>query len=65
MKYAEKVKAMSDEQLKEETYSLHEAVRIAECFGPKDVARLEVCKIALLNRGYDVDEKPILNIEKG
>jgi len=55
---------MSDEQLKEETYGLHEAVRIVECFGPEDVAKLEVCKAALLGRGYDVDEKPILSIEK-
>jgi len=55
---------MSDKQLKEETYGLHEAVRIAECFGPEDVVRLEVCKIELLNRGYDVDEKPMLSIEK-
>ena len=64
LKYEDKIKSMSDEELKEETYALHEAVRIVECFGPKDIARLEACKVELLNRGYDLIEKPILNIEK-
>ena len=64
MNYTEKIKSMSDEKLKEETYALHEAVRIVECFGPKDMARLEICKIELLNRGYDLIEKPMLSIEK-
>lgn len=64
MNYTERVKKMSDRKLKEETYALHEVVNITECFGSKDVTMLEICKRELLNRGYDVDEKLLLSIEK-
>jgi len=64
MDYIKRIKSMSDEELKKETYALHEIVHITECFGIADVAMLEACKNELKLRGYKLDVKPVLSIEK-
>ena len=64
MTYEERIKSMTNEKLKEETYSLYEAIYIAECYRSKDIARLESCKKELLGRGFDLVEKSTLSIEE-
>ncbi len=64
MTYEERIKSMTNQQLKEKTYSLYEAIYITEEFGSKDIARLKSCKAELLGRGFDLVEKSTLSIEE-
>lgn len=58
------LKELTDKELKEEAIALYESIYVTECYGIRDMFLYEKVLAELRNRGYTVQERIELIIEK-